>query len=143
MADDKPRTTSVQVDPGLPGLVEYLVSVFAKDGVPLGPPTGSAGKYTAMFTMWRGTTRSIGEYEVSAGEGIRGDSHLAMAKPAYEPRGNPDANELRMELTTDRGEEFSVVVPRTRRDSCPSCKSNRSRRRASTTPMARRYGRCR
>jgi hypothetical protein len=109
MPEAKPGTVSVKMEPGLPGIPEYLITVFGKDGKELGPPSGSPGKYEAVFTTWRGTVRPIGEYEVTQGDNIRGDSHLMMAKPAYKPPGNPDANEFRMALQTDRGEKFEIV----------------------------------
>lgn len=106
---EQQKTQTVQMDLGLPGMPEYLITVFGKDNVPLGPPAGSPGLYRGLLTITREGFRPIGEYEVTSGKNIRGDSHLKMAKPAYEPPGNPDADELRMDLTTDRGERFLVV----------------------------------
>lgn len=105
----KPGTQSVSMDLGLPVTVEHLVTVFGSQGVPLGPPTGSPGKYRGFLTLYREGFRPIPEYEVTQGAHIKGDSHLAMAKPAYAPRGNEDARHLEMDLTTDRGEHFVVV----------------------------------
>jgi hypothetical protein len=92
------KATSVSLDAGLPGLPAYLIRVFATKDGPLGPPTGSPGKYRALFTLQRPGFRPLSEREVTEGEHIVGDSHLAMAKPAYAPPGNENARHLEMGL---------------------------------------------
>ena len=101
---------TVQMDPGLPGMPDYLTVVFAVGDKPLGSPDGGPGKYKAVFTLHRPAFRLLPERQNSFERGLVGDSHLAITKPAYEPPGNRDATEIRAALTIPvaEGQEYRV-----------------------------------
>jgi len=96
-ADDQgAKTGSVRVEMGPAGLPEFttIVNVY-KDGAPA-PVGGSPGQYSAVVTLSRPGIRPLPEYEQRPSTALRGDSHIAIAKPAYAPPGDPDATEIRM-----------------------------------------------
>jgi len=105
MREEKER---ISYEYDVAGMPEYLATVFATKDGPLGPPTGTEGQYRAMLTLSRPGQRPLPEREVTAGANIKGNSHFAIAKPAYAPPGHEDADELRFKLRTDGGEDFEL-----------------------------------
>src|SRR5690349_13830271 len=91
--DPVAKPGSVQVAMGPAGLPEFttFVNVY-KDGTQA-PPGGSPGQYSAVVTLSRPGIRPLPEYQQTPSTALRGDSHIAIAKPAYSPPGNPDATE--------------------------------------------------
>jgi hypothetical protein len=67
---------------------------------PLHSPAGEPGKYSAAVTLSRPGVRPLPEYDQRPSEALRGDSHVAITKPAYAPPGNPDATEIRCHTHT-------------------------------------------
>jgi len=51
------------------------------------------------------------EGELSFASGLRGDSHLAIARPAYSPPGNPDADQIQIFGQTEDGVFQFVGLP--------------------------------
>lgn len=105
--DESTKTGTVRVAMGPAGLPEFttIVNVY-KDGsqAPIG---GSPGQYSAAITLSRPAIRPLPEYEQMPSTALRGDSHIAIAKPAYAPPGNEDATEIRM--TAREGVVFSGI----------------------------------
>lgn len=91
-----PQGGSIGVTMGPAGLMEFTTFVGATADGPLHDPQGSPGKYSAVLTMSRPGVRPLREYEQTPSDALEGDSHIAIAKPAFAPPGNPDATEIRM-----------------------------------------------
>jgi hypothetical protein len=103
-----PRTTSVQMGPmGLPGQHQHAIVVNQfrdpNDTRNIGGPQGLPGKYAVTFVLARPGFSLLPEGQHSFVPGLRGDSHLAIAKPAFSPPGNPDADQILIRGTTEDG----------------------------------------
>jgi hypothetical protein len=74
-----------------------VVNVFGDPQDPrnVGGPGGMPGPYRATFTLARPGRPLTPEYQYTFESGLSGDSHLAIAKPAYSPPGNAEANQVR------------------------------------------------
>lgn len=99
------KTGSVRVAMGPAGLPEFTTFVNVYKDSSQAPVGGSPGQYSAAVTLSRPGIRPLPEYEQTPSTALRGDSHIAIAKPAYAPPGNPDATEIRM--TAREGVVFS------------------------------------
>jgi Methylamine utilization protein MauJ/SEC-C motif len=80
---------------GLPGNTVHLITVnrFRDPNDPRNAarPAGAAGEYRVTFVLSRPGFSLQPEYQYSFAELVRGDSHLAIAKPAYtHPQGDFD-----------------------------------------------------
>jgi len=75
---------------------EFTTFVGATADGPLHDPQGTRGLYSAVLTLSRPGIRPLPEYEQLPSTALRGDSHIAMAKPAFSPPGNPGATEIQM-----------------------------------------------
>jgi len=110
-----PRTMSTSVPTmGVPGEPQGLVTVNvfreATDPRNSGGPAGVPGQYKVTFLFERPGYRQTKEYEFSFLGPLRGDSHLAMTKPAFVPPGNPDADQVRISARTPHGAfEFTAL----------------------------------
>jgi hypothetical protein len=82
--------------PGEPGYMT-VVNVFNPPSDPRneGVPQGVPGEYTAVVILARPGRPLTPEYEHSFSSGLKGDSHLAISRPAYSPPGNPGADQIR------------------------------------------------
>jgi len=84
---------------GFPGTYQTLHQLYRfkvddpRNHLPL---EGSPGLYEVTFILHRPGYRLQPEGQLSFASGLRGDSHLAITKPAYSPPGNPDADEIRI-----------------------------------------------
>jgi hypothetical protein len=67
------------------------------------PPGGTPGLYEVTFILHRPGYKLQGEHNFSFSSGLRGDSHLAISKPAYAPPGNPDADQILIGGNTEDG----------------------------------------
>ncbi len=91
---------------GLPGHHQqiHIVNQFKGDDprntAPLG---GSPGEYEVTFVLGRPGFSLQPEGHASFANGLKGDSHLAITKPAFTPPGNPDATEIRIYAHTEDG----------------------------------------
>jgi len=83
----KQSTLAVQVRAGMPGMLQYL-------GFVAGPPPkdphqplrgGRTGMYKVVLTLARPGQPLLPEGQVTSFENMQGDSHLAIADPAYHP----------------------------------------------------------
>jgi methylamine utilization protein MauJ/SEC-C motif-containing protein len=100
---DRRTNLSTQADVplmGLPGQRQHMISMF-KFRSPEDPPNqikpeGSSGEYRITFVFARPGYNLLPENQYSYATGLRGDSHLAITKPAFIPPGNPDATEIRI-----------------------------------------------
>ena len=92
---------------GLPGQHQHLITVF-RFTPPSDPrnqigPQGVPGDYTVTFVLERRGYNLLPERRYSFASGLRGDSHLAITKPAFTPPGNPDAIQIRIYARTEDG----------------------------------------
>ncbi len=92
---------------GLPAQAEHLhvINRF-KDGDPRNeiPLQGTEGDYKVTFDLTRPGYNLLPEGNLSFATGLRGDSHLAISKPAFAPPGNPDADQILIMGRTEDGE---------------------------------------
>ncbi len=73
----------------------------ARNDLPLG---GGPGRYRVVFTLARPGYVPKPENEVDFSPDIPGDSHLAIAAPAFTPPGLPSATAIKVYTTTDVGQ---------------------------------------
>src|ERR1035441_8218251 len=83
----KQNMFSMQVPAGMPGMLKYL---GLGAGLPPRDPRqpmqgGTAGLYKVVLTLARPGQRLLPEGQVASFETMEGDSHLAIADPAYHP----------------------------------------------------------
>jgi len=92
---------------GLPGQQQHAIVVNQyrdpNDPRNNGGPQGLPGKYVVTFVLARPGFNLLPEGQHSFANGLRGDSHLATAKPAFSPPGNPDADRIVIKGTTEDG----------------------------------------
>ena len=83
---------------GLPGQAQKIIVVMQyrdpNDPRNLGGPRGLPGQYRVTFVLSRPGIPLTPENQYSFASGLRGDSHLAVTRPAFLPPGNPDADRL-------------------------------------------------
>jgi len=74
---------------GLTGQLQHIISVNQfkdlKDPRNAGGPSGIAGEYKVTFVLSRPGFNLLPERNYSFVSGLKGDSHLATAKPAFTP----------------------------------------------------------
>lgn len=102
-----PKTLSTQVSPmGVPGEAQGLVACnhFRDDADPrnVGGPNGLPGQYRVTFLFERPNYRQTKEYEFSFVGPLRGNSHLAITKPAFTPP-DPNADRIKIWAKTPHG----------------------------------------
>jgi hypothetical protein len=91
---------------GFPGTYQTLHMMYRfkgndpRNALPLG---GTPGLYEVTFILHRPGYKLQGEHNFSFSSGLRGDSHLAISKPAYAPPGNPDADQILIAGNTEDG----------------------------------------
>ena len=95
-----PRTFNAQLPVmGVPGEPQGLVACnhFRDEADPgnVGGPTGLPGQYKVTFLFERPNYRQTNEYEFPFVGPLRGDSHLAITKPAFAPL-DPNADQIRV-----------------------------------------------
>ena len=99
---------------GFPGTYQTLHQLYRfkvddpRNHLPL---EGSPGLYEVTFILHRPGYRLQPEGQLSFASGLRGDSHLAITKPAYSPPGNPDADEIRIMGQTEDGTFEFIGLP--------------------------------
>ena len=92
---------------GFPGTYQTLHMLYRFKGddprntLPLG---GSPGLYEVTFVLQRPGYKLQQEHQLSFSSGLRGDSHLAISKPAFSPPGNPDADQILIGGITEDGQ---------------------------------------
>jgi hypothetical protein len=103
---------------GLPGQRQHAIVVNQfkdpSDARNIGGPQGQSGKYTVTFVLARPGFALLPEGQHSFAPGIRGDSHLAIAKPAFLPPGNPDADQIVIRGATEDGNFVFAGLPNER-----------------------------
>jgi hypothetical protein len=67
------------------------------------PASGTHGFYEVTFVLHRPGYQLMPEGQFSFSGGLEGDSHLAISKPAFNPPGNPDADQIKIFATNDDG----------------------------------------
>lgn len=100
-----PQNPSVQLDPmWLPGFQQHIIARpqyrDPNDPRNLGGPAGLPGQYKAVFTFSRPGFSLLPEMEYSFADGLQGDSHLAITKPAHSEPNSPDADQVRIYART-------------------------------------------
>ena len=102
-----PKAVSATINfMGLPAQAEHLHAINRfKDGdsrnaIPL---QGAEGDYKVTFVLRRPGFSLHPENSFSFATGLRGDSHLAITKPAFIPPGNPNADQILISGRTEDG----------------------------------------
>jgi hypothetical protein len=100
-------TLSAQVPAmGVPGEAQGMVvcNHFRDEADPrnVGSAPGLPGQYRVTFLFERPNYRQIKEYEFTFVGPLRGDSHLAITKPAFTPP-DPNADQIKIYATTPHG----------------------------------------
>jgi hypothetical protein len=94
-------------DLGLSGQLQYIYSIpqfkDPKDSRNVGGPQGLPGKYKIVFVLSRPGIPIHPEYNYSFESGLKGNSHLAISKPAFSPPSLPDANKILIRASTQDG----------------------------------------
>lgn len=109
-----PRSTSaaqnqsIELDPmGLPGFQQHLIArphyEDPNDPRNLGGPGGLPGQYKVVFVFSRPGFPLLPEHRYSFAEKLKGDSHLAITKPAHSDPNNPDADQIRLYAKSNQG----------------------------------------
>ena len=80
----------------------------------LGNPAGLQGQYKVVFTFNKPGFSLLPENRHSLAEKLRGDSHLAITKPAYSNPNNPDVNRIRLYAETPDGKFVLIGYPNNR-----------------------------
>jgi hypothetical protein len=111
--------TSINMAPmGLPGQHQQAIVVNKfkdpGDARNVGGPQGLPGKYTVTFVLARPGFSLLPEGKYSFTPGLRGDSHLAIAKPAFSPPNNPDADQIMIRGATEDGNFVFAGFPNER-----------------------------
>jgi hypothetical protein len=92
---------------GLPGQHQHIITINhfrdPSDTRNIGGPQGLPGRYTVTFVLARPGFALLPERQHSFAPGLRGDSHLAISKPAFSPPGNPDADQIMIRGMTEDG----------------------------------------
>jgi hypothetical protein len=91
---------------GFPGTYQTLHMMYRfKGNDPRNalPPGGTPGMYKVTFILHRPGYKLQGEHNFSFSSGLRGDSHLAISKPAFAPPGNTDADQILIICNTEDG----------------------------------------
>lgn len=92
---------------GIPGQQQHIIVINQfrdpNDTRNFGGPQGAPGKYSVTFVLGRPGFNLLPETQHSFVSGLRGDSHLAVSKPAFSPPGNPDADRIKIAGTTEDG----------------------------------------
>jgi hypothetical protein len=110
--------TKVTIKSGMPGMLQYLGVMALQPGAEQNPRTpltgGAPGYYKVVLTLARpGHTRHPEGQYASFG-GLEGDSHLAIAKPAYTIAENDDVKAVTIRATTEDGDFLLVGTPNKR-----------------------------
>jgi hypothetical protein len=103
---------------GLSGQHQHMIVInqFQDPGDPrnVGGPQGLPGRYAVTFVLARPGFSLLPEGQHSFAPGLRGDSHLAIAKPAFSPPGNPDADQIMIRGATEDGNFVFAGFPNER-----------------------------
>src|SRR5215217_8609415 len=97
--------SSVVLDPmGLAGFPQYIIARpsyrDSNDLRNLGGPEGLPGKYMTVFTLNRPGFSLLPETRHSFASGLKGDSHLAITRPAFTNPNLPDADRIEIRAKT-------------------------------------------
>jgi hypothetical protein len=90
---------------GFPGEVQDIIAVNVFKGVDArneGGPAGLPGLYRVVFLLHRPGYRLTAEDQFSFVEALKGDSHLAITKPAFTPP-DPGADRIKISAVTPGG----------------------------------------
>ena len=96
---DHPQTTNANIGVmGLPGELQHIIVIneFRDPHDPrnVGGPKGIPGKYKVIFVLDRPGFSLLPERKYSFSGALKGDSHLAITKPAFSPPGDSDADPI-------------------------------------------------
>lgn len=99
---------------GFPGQHQQFHAIFRfKEGDPRNdlPVMGAPGDYEVTFVLRRPGFPLLPEKQISFSVGHLGDSHLAIAKPAFAPPGAPDADQILIHASNEDGHFEFVGTP--------------------------------
>jgi hypothetical protein len=113
---DATRTISSEFKPiGLPGEEQYI---YVQPHYPdehdprnQSQPLGSRGHYKVEFTFCRPGFPPLPEYQISSGDTLVGDSHLAVAKPAFPWPEGAAPSKLDIRMTVENDSFLFVGIP--------------------------------
>jgi hypothetical protein len=108
-ASTPPLPTSADMDlVGFPGFLQHLSLIphFRDPNDPRNQfhPAGLPGRYKVIFTFCRPGFSPLHDNNVAPAEHHKGDSHLAIAKPAYDEPNLPGADQVVFQVRTRNGE---------------------------------------
>ena len=94
---------------GMPGVTQHLIGAFRfrdpADPRNLSGPAGLAGKYKVTFVLNRPGYALLRENEHSfVSDNLKGDSHLAISRPAFVTPQNENADHIRVYANTSAGQ---------------------------------------
>jgi hypothetical protein len=99
---------------GMPGMLQYMGYMVKPQTIP-DPTTpivgGSAGFYKVVLTLARPGYPLHPEGQLSGFPGLQGDSHLAIAKPAYSIADNDDVKSILINAQTEDGSFQFIGTP--------------------------------
>ncbi|MGH9496320.1 MAG: hypothetical protein ACRD3B_15075 [Candidatus Sulfotelmatobacter sp.] len=79
---------------GFPGERQGIIGVYHYSGdkayLNVNGPNGAPGLYTVSFVLAKPNSRNSPENEIKFADALKGDSHLAIAKPAVKIDIDPD-----------------------------------------------------
>jgi hypothetical protein len=116
--ESAPKTISASIEMmGFPGEAGdlHVINQFKEGDLRNDAPLpGSPGQYIVTFLLRRPGYNLVPEGQYSFATGLEGDSHLAIAKPAYAPPGNPDADMIKIYGQTEDGKFIFTGHPNKR-----------------------------
>jgi methylamine utilization protein MauJ len=93
---------------GLPSQQQHITTIFrfkpSSDPRNNFSPEGIPGEYVVTFTLSRPGFNPLPERQYSFARGVRGNSHLAITRPAFTPPGNADAVAIKIVGRTEDGQ---------------------------------------
>ena len=107
------KTMSFKIPSGMPGMLQYLAIAAGKPPEdPHQPITvGQPGFYKVVLTLSRPGYPIHPEAELTGYENLQGDSHLAIAKPAYSIGPDDDIKEVKLMVQTEDGPFELIGTP--------------------------------
>jgi hypothetical protein len=105
VAQNEPNKSEVRLEPmGVPGQAQHIIFVaqFADPADPRNAsgPSGQPGKYKVVFVLNRPGYPLLSEHRRAFSNELKGDSHLAILRPAFVSPQNEGATKIRVYAQT-------------------------------------------
>jgi hypothetical protein len=109
---------TITIKRGMPGMLQYFGVLTPQPGSDPNPRTpvigGAPGDYMVVLTLARPGYTPHPEGQYASFAGLEGDSHLAIAKPAYVIAENDDVKAVTIKASTEDGDLILVGTPNKR-----------------------------